>query len=184
MAKSKTTVGLALVLVGLIAAGPVYAGGSDAPVCTLIDLSPDDTASQEVAAEFLRSLRQSQQVRFRDLDDALNIGGEELVISSLKSADGLVRSGKAKLDKKEFDDAADDLREAVDNYLTGLAHVADPAVVAKAMGLLAAAQWLAGDTKAAATSMARCVQFDPKLEQDFKDYPAGDRKSTRLNSSH
>ena len=102
MLKSNWTACVAMLLVGLVAAGPVHA--ADAPLTTLIDLSADEMLAQEVAAEVLRSLKRDKQVRFKDLDDGLNLGGEEMLVSAVRSADGLLKSGAAKLKKKEFEE--------------------------------------------------------------------------------
>jgi tetratricopeptide (TPR) repeat protein len=176
MLKSNWSGYVAVVLSSLLAAGPVYAADGDAPLTTLVDLSADDTVPQEIAAEVLRTLRRSKQVRFRDLDGALHLGGEEMLVSSIKSADGLMKSAAAKVKKKEFDDAVDDYRDAVDNYLNALALLPDQLVLVKAMGQLGAAQWLAGDSKAATATLVRSVQLDQKYEQDFTEYPAGVQK--------
>ncbi len=150
---------------------PIYAA-DDAPLATLFDLSADDVAAREIAVDVARALKRSKQVRYRDLDESLNVGGEEMQVSSVKSGDGFMKTGVAKMKKRQFEDAAEDFDNAVGNYLTGFAHLPDPTSVAKALGQLGAAQLLGGDAKGAAASMARAVQADPKLELDFTEYPA------------
>jgi hypothetical protein len=151
---------------------PVLAADADAPLTTLFDLSADDAAAREIAVDVARALKRSKQVRFRDIDDSLNVGGEEMQVSSVKSGDGFMKAGVLKMKKRQFSDAADDFDNAVGNYLTGFAHLPDATIVAKALGQLGAAQLLAGDAKSAAAAMARAVQADPKYEQDFTEYSA------------
>lgn len=151
---------------------PALAADADAPLTTLFDLSADDAAAREIAVDVARALKRSKQVRFRDIDDSLNVGGEEMQVSAVKSGDGFVKAGLAKMKKRQFSDAADDFDNAVGNYLTGYAHLTDAGIVARTLGQLGAAQLLAGEQKAAASSMARAVQADPKLELDFTEYPS------------
>ena len=139
---------------------------------TLFDLSADDAAAREIAFDVSRALRKSKQVRFRDLDESLNVGGEEMQVSSVKSGDGLVKSGRARLDKKEFVDAADDFDNAVASYLTAYAHLVDLTVVPRALALHGAALLLGGEAKAGAAAMLRAVQADPKAEIDLAEFPA------------
>lgn len=150
---------------------PVQAADADAPLTTLFDLSGDDTAAREIGVDVMRALKRTKQVRFRDVDETLNLGGEEMQVSSVKSGDGLMKAGLAKMQKKQYADAAEDFDNAVGNYLTGYAHLPDTTIVAKAMGQLAAAQLLSGEAKPAAATFQRSVQIDPKVELDFTEYP-------------
>ncbi len=168
-----------LLIAGLLAPmlpRPAWAVDRDAQLTTLFDLSAEDAAAREIAVDVARSLKRSKQVRFRDLDDALNRGGEEMQIGAVKSGDGLLKAGLLKMQKKQWSDAADDLDNAVGNYLSGYAHLQDTTVLGKAMGQLGAAQLLSGDTKAATATFARAVRADPKLELDFTEYPANVQK--------
>lgn len=145
----------------------------DAMLLTLLDLSADEAPSRELAFEVTRALRQHPNVKFRELDETLNLGGEEAAVTSLKSAEGLTKAGVAKLRAGKHNAAVEDLESAVDNYLTALALVqSDLAPLAQALVWLGSAQWQAGDTKAAEQSLARAVQVNPKLTLTTDTLPA------------
>lgn len=149
--------------------GPLLA--QEVPLVTLFDLSSDDAAAREIAYDVARALRKSKQVRFRDIDESLNVGGEEMQISSAKSGDGFMKAGSAKLKKGEHADAAEDLDSAVASYLAAYAHLQDPSVLPRAMALLGVALLLSGDQKGATAAFQRATRADAKLEQDFTGYP-------------
>ena len=144
----------------------------DTPLLTLFDLSADEPAQREIAADVARSLKRSKQVRFRDIDESLNVGGEEMMISSAKSGEGLTRSGLHKLKSGKYDDAAEDFDNASASFITAYAHLADTGLLARAIALQGVAQLLGGSSKAAAASFARAAQADPRYEQDFSEFPA------------
>ena len=155
-----------------LAAPPPSASAQDAPLTTLFDLSHDEPAPREIAFDVARSLRRSKQVRYRDLDDELNRGAEDSALASVRSGDGLMKSGRAKLNAGQYSMAADDFEAAVESYLEAYAVLPDLAVLPRAMALLAIAQLLDGDASKAATNFARSVQSDLKYEQDFTEFPA------------
>lgn len=135
---------------------------------TLLDLSADEAPARELAFEVTRALRQHPQVKLRELDETLNLGGEEAQVSSLKSAQALVQSGLAKLRAGKRDAAIEDLDSAVDNYLVALAVLPlDLQPLAEAYGYLGAAQLQAGQAKAAEASFVRAVEVNPKLTLDL-----------------
>jgi tetratricopeptide (TPR) repeat protein len=155
-----------------LAAPPPTASVHDAPLTTLFDLSHDEPALREIAFDVARSLRRSKQVRYRDLDEELNRGAEDSALASVRSGDGLVKSGRAKLNAGQYSMAADDFEAAVESYLEAYAVLPDLAVLPRALALLAVAQLLDGDGGKAATNFARSVQSDLKYEQDFTEFPA------------
>jgi hypothetical protein len=161
-------VGVAL-LVAPAAVTPALA--EDAPLVTLFDLSRDDAATGEIAFDVARALKRSKQVRYRDIDESLNVGGEDLQVSAVKSGAGLMKTGTEKLKAGNYEDAADDLDNAVSSYLSAFAHMPDTDPLARAMSLQGVAQLLGGDTKGATASFSRSTQLDPKYEQDFTEYP-------------
>ncbi len=162
---------LLVVTVPAFAATPGGVSAQDAPLTTLFDLSHDEPALREIAFDVARSLRRSKQVRYRDLDEELNRGAEDNAVASVRSGDGLVKSGKAKLAAAQYPAAADDFDAAVESYLEAYALLPDLAVLPRAMALLGVAQWLGGEEKKAAANFARSIQADLKYEQDFTEYP-------------
>lgn len=150
---------------------PTKTAVNDAPLTSLLDLSPDEPASREIAFDVARSLRRSTQVRYRDLDEVLNVGAEDTQIASVRSGDGLIKSGKTKLRDGQYDAAIEDFDAAVESYLTGYALLPDLTVLPRAIALEGVAQLLSGDEAKAATTFARSVQADLKYEQDFTEYP-------------
>lgn len=152
---------------GLLPTAP-QALAQEPMLLTLLDLSADEAPARELAFEVTRALRQHPQVKFRELDETLHLGGEEAQASSLKSAELLVKSGLAKLRAGKRDAAMEDLDSAVDNYLVALALLPlELQPLAEALGYLGAAQLAAGQTKAAQASFARAVQVNPKLSLDL-----------------
>lgn len=144
----------------------------DIPLTTMFDLSAEDTAAREIAYEVGRALRLSKTIKFRDLDESLNIGGEDSQISALKSGDGFLKAGVAKIQKGQFGEAAEDLESSVSSYLEAFAQLPKDSPLPKAMAKLGVAQQMANDEKGAKLSYSRSVQVDPQLEQDFSEYPA------------
>lgn len=164
--------GVASLLAGLVLAGPARpALADDAPLATMFDLSADEPAPKEIAFDVARALKKSKHVRYKDMDEALNLGGEELQVSSMKGADGLMKSGLAKLKAGNAAEAAEDFGDAVGNYLTAFAILPDGDVLARAMGMLGVAQLLSGDTKAAKPTFERSVQVDPRAELSLQEWP-------------
>ncbi len=156
----------------VLAAPPPSPSVQDAPLTTLFDLSHDEAAPREIAFDVARSLRRSRQVRYRDLDEELNRGAEDNAVSSVRSGDGLVKSGRAKLTAGQYAKAADDFEAAVESYVEAYALLPDLEVLPRAMALLGVAQLLDGDERRAAVNFARSVQADLKYEQDFTEFPA------------
>lgn len=167
----------ALLLPMLAATAPAFAATpsagliEDAPQTTLYDLSHDEPALREIAFDVARSLRRSRQVRYRDLNEELNRGAEDNAVASVRSGDGLVKSGKVKLANAKYAAAAEDFDAAVESYLEAYALLPDLAVLPRAMALLGVAQLQGGDEKKAAVAFARSVQADLKYEQDFTEFP-------------
>lgn len=155
-----------------LAAPPPAASAQDAPLTTLFDLSHDEPALREIAFDVARSLRRSKQVRYRDLDEELNRGAEDNAVASVRSGDGLVKSGKTKLAAGKYAAATEDFDAAVESYLEAFALLPDLAVLPRAMALLGVAQLLDGEEKKAVANFARSVQADLKYEQDFTEFPA------------
>ena len=145
---------------------------NDAPLTTLFDLSADEPALREIAFDVARSLRRSKQVRYRDLDDQLNLGGEDTLVASVRSGEGLVRSGAQKLQGAKYPAAAEDFEAAVESYLQAYALLPDLTVLPRAMALLGVAQLLGGEEDKARANFARSVQADLKYEQDFTEFPS------------
>lgn len=161
-----------IALLGVLPAAQT-ALAQDAMLLTLLDLSRDEAPARELAFEVTRALRQHPQVKFRELDETLNLGGEEAQVTSLKSAEALVKSGLSKLRSGKREAAVEDLDNAVDNYLGALALIqTDLQPLAQALGWLGAAQLQAGQAKAADASFARAVQVHPKLNLDLSDVSA------------
>jgi hypothetical protein len=156
---------------------PRPARAQDAMHLTLFDLSPDEPAAREIAFDVTRALKKAKQARFRDLNESLNVGGEELQISAIKSGDGLVKSGKARLEKREWQDAADDFDNAVANYLTAYAHLPDLDAVPATLALLGVAHLLGGDAKSADAAFLRSQQADPRHAPDLTPYAANVQKA-------
>ena len=137
---------------------------------TLIDLSDEEAATREIAFDVSRALRKSKAVRFADLDAALNLGGEEIQVTSGKTADQLVKSGLAKLKAGQFEDAVEDLDNAVGNYLIAYVALPDPSVYSRTMALFGAAQFMDGDLKGAEKTFEKAVQADQKAPLDISEY--------------
>ena len=144
---------------------------TDAPLTTLFDLGADEPAPREIAFDVARSLRRSKQVRYRDLDDVLNVGADDTQVAGMRSGDGFVKSGKAKLQAGQYKLAVDDFDAAVESYAEAYAVLPDATVLPRAMALLAVAELLGGQDEKATAAFARSVQADPKYEQDFTEYP-------------
>jgi len=160
----------ALQMVTGLVAPTVALAAEDVPQVTLFDLGSDEAPPKEIAYDVARALRKSKQVRFRDIDDSLHVGGEDSQISAVKSGDAFLKAGRAKLTKGEHADAAEDLDSAVSSYLEAYAHLRDATVLPKAMALLGVANLLGGNAKAATAAFARSVQVDQKFEQDFTEF--------------
>ena len=141
-------------------------GGSalaeEAVLLTMVDLSAEEAATREIAFDVVRALKNAKQVRYSDLDAALNYGGEDIQKESAKTADLSVVAALKKMDAKNFDDAAEDLDNAVGNYLIAYAVLSDTTVVPKTLALLATAQLLAGDLKGSDKNFERAAQSDQK----------------------
>ncbi len=164
----RATAWLLLMLLGGTVARP--AAADDSMLLSLIDLSPEEAATREIAFDTARALKKSKQVRYADFDAALNLGGEEIQTSSAKTAEQLVKSGLAKLKAGNAEDAAEDFDNAVGNYLIAYAVLSDSTVVPKTMALLGAALFLSGDPKGAAKNFEKAVQADQKTPLDVSEY--------------
>lgn len=165
---TRATAWLGLMLTAVTFARP--AAAQDAMVLSLIDLSAEEAATREIAFDVARAIKKSKQVRYADFDAALNLGGEEIQVSSGRTADQLVKSGLAKLKAGNAEDAAEDLDNAVGNYLIAYAVLADTTVLPRTLALLGAAQFLAGDPKGAAKNFEKAVQADQKTALDVSEY--------------
>ncbi len=141
-------------------------GGSawaeEAMLLTMVDLSAEEAATREIAFDVVRALKSNKQVRYNDLDAALNYGAEDIQKESAKTAEQSVAAALKKMDAKNFEDAAEDLDNAVGNYLIAYAVLPDTTVVPKTLALLATAQLLAGDTKGSDKNFERAAQADQK----------------------
>jgi len=167
---TRLTALVCLAVMTTLAVRPALA--DDVPLATLFDLSADASAQREIAVDVARSLKRSKQVRFRDIDESLNVGGEELIVSGAKSGEGLSRSGMQKLKAGKYEDAAEDFDNAVSSFLTAYAHLPDMGALARAMALLGVAQLLGGHAKAATAAFTRAAQADPRYDQDFSEFPS------------
>ncbi len=154
--------------VALIAGRPALA--DEAMSLTLIDLSDEEAATREIAFDVSRAVKKSKAVRFADLDAALNLGGEEVQVTSAKTADQLAKSGLGKLKAGQHEDAVEDFDNSVGNYLIAYAVLADTAVYARTMALFGAAQFLTGDTKGAEKTFEKAVQADQKAPLDISEF--------------
>lgn len=152
----------------LAAARP--AAAEDAMSLTLIDLSDEEAATREIAFDVSRAVKKSKAVRFADLDAALNLGGEEVQVTSGKTADQLAKSGLTKLKAGQFEDAVEDLDNAVGNYLIAYVVLPETSVYARTMALFGAAQFMAGDLKGAEKTFEKAVQADQKVPLDISEF--------------
>ncbi len=118
-------------------------------VLTLVDLSHEEAATREIAADMVRVLKKTKNVRFIDLDGPLNLGGEEIQTSSAKSGDQAFKAAMAKLDAGDHEAAADEFQNAVENYAVAYAVLADLTIYPRALLMLGVAQLLSGDPKGA-----------------------------------
>lgn len=154
--------------VAALASRPALA--DEAMSLTLIDLSDEEAATREIAFDVSRAVKKSKAVRFSDLDAALNLGGEEVQVTSAKTADQLVKSGLGKLKAGQHEDAVEDFDNAAGNYLIAYAVLADTSVYARSMALFGAAQFLAGDLKGAEKTFEKAVQADQKAPLDISEF--------------
>lgn len=152
----------------LTAARP--AAAEEAMSLTLIDLSDEEAATREIAFDVSRAVKKSKVVRFADLDAALNLGGEEVQVTSGKTADQLAKSGLAKLKAGQFEDAVEDLDNAVGNYLIAYVVLPDTSVYSRTMAVFGAAQFMAGDSKGAEKTFEKAVQADQKAPLDISEF--------------
>jgi len=178
---------VAWLLVALWATAPVApARADDVMHVALVDLSVEEAATREIAFDVARALRAARQVRVAELDSALNLGGEDIQRESAKSADQAVAAALKKLDAKAYDDAVEELDNAIGNYLIAYAILADTTIVPKTMALLATAQLLSGDQKGADKNFERAAQCDQKaaLQIDVTRYsPKAQAAFTKARSA-
>lgn len=161
----RPTAWLALLLCGSLSG--VTALAEETMTITLVDLSAEEAATREIAADVARVLKKTKNVRYVDLDAALNLGGEEIQTSSARAADQSYKAGMAKLDAGKFEDAADELQNAVDNYAIAYSVLADMTLYPRSLVMLAVAQLLSGDAKGADKNFERAVQADQKATSDI-----------------
>ena len=159
---------LAAALVWL-AAGP--AAAADGPFVTVVDLSADEAAPREIAHDVSRAVKRLEQVRYRDANETLHIGGEDIHVNNVKGGDTALRSAKKKLDEKRWDDAAEDLETSVSSYLSSFAVKLDQEQISEAMVLLGVAYQLSGDKKGAVKAYVRATEFRPRDEHDLSAFP-------------
>ena len=141
-------------------------------IITLVDLSDEEAATREIAADFVRVLKKAKNVRFVDLDAALNLGGEEIQTSSAKAGDQAFKAAMQKLDAGNHEAAADEFQNAADNYSVAYGVLADLTLYPRTLLLLGVTQLLSGDPKGADKTFERAVQADQKIasEADLSKY--------------
>lgn len=141
-------------------------------VLTLVDLSQEEAATREIAADMVRVLKKTKNVRFVDLDGPLNLGGEEIQTSSAKAGDQAFKAAMAKLEAGDHEAAADEFQNAVENYAVAYAVLADLTIYPRALLMLGVAQLLSGDPKGADKTFEKAVQADQKVavETDLGKY--------------
>jgi tetratricopeptide (TPR) repeat protein len=123
-----------------------------------------------LAVAIAAALKKHKQVKYVELDGALNLGGEEGLRISARAAESHVKAGTAKLKSGQYDDAVEELTKAVENYEDAYATLVDTTVLPKALALLGAAQLLGGDAKGAAKTLERAVQADPQAPLDLSEW--------------
>ncbi len=160
-------------LVAMAVASPPLVGQAFAQkgqVVTLIDLSTDGRAQREIAHDVARALRRDAKVRFRSVDETLNVGGEDLHRNNVRSAKGLLRSASKQLKAKNWEDASEELETAVTGLMSSFAYVSDQDLVEKVFVLHAVALYLSGQKKAAHKAFTRSVVYHPKTEHDLSEW--------------
>ena len=162
---------IAVALFGLLA--PVATSAEEPVVVTLIDMSVDGAAQGEIAHDVARAIRRNPQLKYRDVNETLNVGGEDQHVSNARSAKGLLRSALNRMKVKEYEDAAEELESAVTNLSISFAHMPDQSVVTQVMLLHGTSLLLSGEKKAAHKAFVRACEFKPKLKADAVLKPYG-----------
>ena len=153
-------------------------------VVTLIDMSVDGAAQAEIAHDVARAIRRNEQLRFRDVNETLNVGGEDHHVSNVRSAQGLLRSALNRMKVKEYQDAAEELESAVTNLSISFSHVPDQDLVSEVMLLHGAAMLLSGEAKSAHKAFIRASEFRPKFEVKPILEPYGAAVLAAYNKAH
>ena len=162
MSHSLSRLTFAAAAVGLLA--PLSAAADEPVVVTLIDMSVDGAAQGEMAHSVARAIRRNAQLRYRDVNETLNVGGEDLHVSNARSAKGLLRSALNRMKVKEYEDAAEELESAVTNLSISFAHVPDQSMVTRVLLLHGTALLLSGEKVASHKAFIRACEFKPKLK--------------------
>ncbi len=150
---------------------PSAAGADEAAYVTVVDLSADESAPREIAHDVIRAVKRAEQARYRDASESLNIGGEDIHLNNVKSGDTALRTGREKLDAKNWEDAAEDLETAVSSYLSSFAVKVNQEQITEAMVLLGVAYQLGGDKKGAERAYVRATEYRPRDEHDLSSFP-------------
>ncbi len=172
---------IAFVAVGLLA--PLHAGADEPMVVTMIDMSVDGAAQGEIAHDVARAIRRNPKLRYRDVNETLNVGGEDQHVSNARSAKGLLRSALNRMKVKEYEDAAEELETAVTNLSISFSHVPDQSMVSRVMLLHGAALLLSGEPKAAHKAFVRACEFKPKLKAQATLEPYGAKVAAAWESA-
>lgn len=151
---------------------PSAAQAADRQTVTLIDLSADGRAQREIAHDVGRALRRDKSVRFRPVEETLNIGAEDVHRNNVRSAMGLMRSAKNRVKVKEWEDAAEELESAVTNLLSSFAFAPDQKFVEEVLILHAVALFKSGEKRDAQQAFERSVAYHPKTKHDLSAYGA------------
>lgn len=158
-------------LAGLLCfALPLQAVAGERQIVTLIDLSREGTPEREISHDVGRALRVDEQLRYRDPDESLNVGGEDAHATNIRSGRAFLRSAKKALASKEWRDAADELESAATAYVGSFSHAGDEDAIEEVMALQGAALYLAGDKAGADRAFTRSVEFRPRAKVDLTAY--------------
>lgn len=171
-------------LVALLAFQLTFAGlpvsaalAADAPPTTLIDLSPEDPVAREIAHDVARAIRRRKDATYRSVDETLNVGGEVVAASSLKSGENFLKAGRKAIAAQDFEAALEELEQAAFHFQQAFAFLADPADAADALFLLGVAQLRTGEEASGRKTLRRAVAFAPRRKQDADRFGDAIRKA-------
>lgn len=153
-------------------AAPSAADAQKSQSITLIDLSADGAVEKEVAYDARRALRLDRNLRYRDPDESLHVGGEVADAGNIRSGRSFLKAARRAIDDKNWADAFDQLESATTAYLSSFALATSEDAIEEVLYLQAAVLLKLGDVSRATKAMERAVEFHAGFEFDFSPFGA------------
>jgi len=161
----------------LASIGAVPSAGAAEQTVTMIDLSADTAVAREIAHDVARAIKRNAKLRYRSVDETLNVGGEDVHRSNLRSGAGLYRSALGRIKDDDWEEAAEELESAVASYTESFAFTTDHVHIAEVMVMHGIALYKSKQGRAARKAWVRATEFRPKHKPDLSKYGTAVQKA-------